>query len=108
VSYVVGIKGTAVFCQDDYFLGNVHQASSQIPAVGGTESRISQSLAGAVCRDEILQRRETLTEAGLNGQINDATAGVAHQPPHAGHLFDLHNVTFSAGQGHHADAAIIA
>ena len=105
--YPIGVIGAAVALQDDYFLSYVDQPTGQIPAVGGPQRGVGQTFAGSVGGDEVLQRGQPLAEAGLDGQVDDPPLGVAHQAAHAGHLFDLGNVTLGPRPRHYRDAAVV-
>ena len=56
------VAGSAVLEQDDNVLCNVCESAGEVTTVCGTQRRVSQSLAGAVSRDEVLEHRQTLTE----------------------------------------------
>ena len=97
--------GLAVFLEDDHLLRHVDQPPRQIAGVGRAQRRVSESLARAVRGDEVFEHGEALAEARLDGELDDVTARVAHQPPHRRHLLDLGLVPPGARVGHGVDAA---
>ena len=86
------LLGAAVFLVDNHVLRNIDEASRQIARVRRTDSRIGQTLAGAVCREEVLENRKAIAERRANRQLNDATRRIGHQAAHTGHLRDLLNI----------------
>ena len=53
---------TAVCLPDNQILGHIYQTPGQITGVGRTQRRIGQTFTRTVCRHEILQYVQTLTE----------------------------------------------
>ena len=78
----------AVVLVDDHVLGNVHQAAGQVTGVGRAQRGIGQTLARAVRRDEVFQRRQAFAEVRADGQRDDAPGRVGHQAAHTGQLRD--------------------
>ena len=54
-------------------------------------------------RDEVLEHRETFTEVGLDGLLDDLTRRLGHQAAHAGQLADLLLAAAGARVGHDVD-----
>src|SRR3972149_1382611 len=100
-------RRAAVLFQDDHVLGDVDKAPGEVAAIGGAEGGISQPLAGAVGGDEVLHHGEPFPEGGANGQVYDASGGVAHEASHACHLGYLTDVSFGAADRHEVDAAVL-
>ena len=55
--------------------------------------------------DEVFQNAQPFAQAGFNREVDDSTGRIGHQTSHAGHLFNLGDVTFGSGGGHHIDTA---
>ena len=68
----------AVVLADDDVLTDVHHTAGQITGVGGTQCRIGQALTGATAGGEVFQHGQTLTEVGLDGDLDGLTGGVGH------------------------------
>src|SRR5690606_36342424 len=51
--------GATVLFQDDHLLGDVDETTGQVAGVRGAESRVGQTLSGAVRGDEVLDRKST-------------------------------------------------
>ena len=96
----------AVHLPDTQLLGYVYHSSGQVSGVSRTKRRVGQTLAGAVGRHEILQHVQTLTEVGLDGQLNGTACGIRHQTAHTGQLLDLLVGTTGAGVSHHEDIVV--
>jgi len=47
---------------DDQLLGDVDESTSQVAGVGRAKRRVTEALAGAVGRDEVLEDREAFAE----------------------------------------------
>src|SRR6185312_15527442 len=52
---VDAVERSAILFGDNHILRYVHQAASEIAGISGLERRVRQSLASAVCGDEVLQ-----------------------------------------------------
>ena len=87
-------------------MGDVDQSTGQVAGVGGAKRRVTEALAGAVSRDEVLEDREAFSEGGLDRTRDHLTARVGHQALHGGDLTDLLAVTTSSGVDHHADRVV--
>src|SRR5271165_7314995 len=87
--HVNAVDGAAVVLADDDVLRHVDQAAGQVAGIGRLERRVGQSLAGAVGRDEILEHRQTFTEVGRDGRLDDFAGRLGHQAAHAGELANL-------------------
>ena len=98
--YVNAIAGTAIVLCDDHVLRHVAEAAGEITGIGRLQRRIGQSLAGAVCRDEVLQYVETFAEVRCDGGLDDFTRRLGHQAAHTGELADLLLRSAGAGIGH--------
>ena len=96
----------AVGLPDNQILGNIYHSPGQITGVGGTQSRIGQTFSGSVGGHEVLQYVQTLTEVGLDGQLNGVSGGIRHQPPHAGQLLNLLIGTTGSGVSHHENIVV--
>src|SRR5690606_36320227 len=95
--------GAAVLRADDDVLGDVDQTTGEVTRVGGTQSRVRQTLTGTVRGDEVLQHGQTLTERGLDGPRDRLVLGVRHQTAHTGNLTHLHHVASRTRVHHHED-----
>ena len=82
-------ESSAVIRTADDILRNVNKLTGHVTGVGCLQSRISQSLAGAVGTDEVLQHRQTFAEAGQNRTLNNLAGRFRHKTAHTGKLFDL-------------------
>src|SRR5262249_13460597 len=87
----------AIFFADDHVLGHVDETSRQVTRVSSLESRVSQTFASAVCRDEVLQHVEALAEVCLNRRLDDFARRASHQTTHTGELANLLRATASTG-----------
>ena len=54
------VAGAAIAFGDDHVLRHVAQAAGEVAGIGGLQSGVGQSLAGAVRGDEVLQHVQTL------------------------------------------------
>ncbi len=97
------VLSAAVVLPDDHVLGDIHHSTGQVAGVSGTQGRIGHALTGASTGDEILQDGQTLTEVGLNGDLNGTTGGIGHQATHTSQLTNLGHGATGAGVGHHID-----
>ena len=95
--------GAAVLLAHDHVLRHVHQAAGEVPGVRRAERGVGQALAGTVGRDEVLDHRQPLAEAGPDRPRDGLALRVGDQAAHAGDLPDLHRVTAGAGVDHHPD-----
>src|SRR5690606_17949346 len=93
--------GAAVLLADDDVLGHVHETTREVARVGGPQSGVRQTLAGAVRRDEVLEDGQALAVVGLDRARDDLALRVRHETAHTGDLTDLHPVTAGA-RAHHA------
>ena len=59
-----------------------------------------------MCRDEILEDIQTLTETGLDRQLDGLTVRIGHETTHSGQLFDLLVGTTGSGICHHVDVVV--
>ena len=91
---------------DTQLLGYIHHSPGQVTGVRSTQRRIGQTLAGSVGRHEILQHVQSLTEIGLDRQLDGTACGIGHQSAHARQLFDLLIGTTGAGVGHHENIIV--
>ncbi len=91
---------------DTQLLGYIHHSPGQVTGVRSTQRRIGQTLAGSVGRHEILQHVQSLTEIGLDRQLDGTACGIGHQSAHARQLFDLLVGTTGAGVGHHENIIV--
>ena len=103
----LSLSFTAVCLTDDQILGYVYQTSGQITRVGGTQSRIGQTLTGSMGRDEVLQYVQTFTEVGLNGKLDGVTGSIGHKASHSSQLLDLLIRTSGSGVSHHEDVVVL-
>ncbi len=71
---------------DDHILSNIHQAAGQVTSIGGPQSGISQTFAGAVSRNEVFLRRQAFAEVRADRHRDDTPGGVGHQTAHPGQL----------------------
>ena len=97
------LRGAAVGLADDHVLGDVDEPPRQVAGVGGAQSRVSESLASTVRRDEVLEHGQAFDEVGLDRPLDDLALRVRHQAAHAGELADLLERATRAGVGHHED-----
>ncbi len=97
----------AVHFADDQLLGDIDHSASQITGVRCTKSRVGQTLAGAVCRHEVLQNVQAFTEVGLDGQLDGTACGIRHQSAHTCQLLDLLVAASGTGVGHHEDIVVL-
>ncbi len=95
-----------VHLTDDQLLRHIHHSTRQITGVCGTQRGIGHTLPGAVGGHKVLQHVQSLTEIGLDGQLNGFTGGIRHQSTHTCQLFDLLVGTTGAGVRHHKDIVI--
>src|SRR6185437_6433135 len=100
---VDAFDGAAVVLGDDHVLGDVDESPGEVAGISGLERRVSQTLAGAVGRDEVLEHGETLAEVGLDGRLDDFAGRLGHKAAHSGQLTDLLLGTAGAGVGHDVD-----
>src|SRR5690606_13376151 len=100
------LRGAAVLLADDDVLRDVHQTTGQVTRVGGAQSGVGQTLAGAVRGDEVLRHRQSLTVRGDDRTRDDLTLGVVHQTAHTRDVADLQPVASGAG-GHHAVDGVV-
>jgi len=84
----------AIVAIDDHVLCHVDQAPRHVPGVRRTERCVSQALAGAVRRDEILERRQAHAEVTLNRQVDDSARWIGHQTAHSRQLGDRAKAAF--------------
>ena len=98
-----GLVGAAVELADDHFLGHVDQTAGQVARVGGTQSGVGQTLAGAVGGDEVLEYAQAFHEVGLDGVLDDLALRRSHETAHTGQLADLLEGAAGSGVGHHVD-----
>src|SRR5262249_55176224 len=87
---------TAVLFADRHVLRDVDQTTREITRVGRLERRVGETLAGAVRRREVLERRQTLSEVRLDRALDDFAdaAGelllrLGHESTHSRQLPDL-------------------
>ena len=99
--------GATIFFADDDVLAHVHQTAGQITRVCCTQSRVGESLTGAVSGDEVFDNRQAFTEVRLDRSRNDFTLGVGHKTAHGGDLADLHHVSAGTGMDHHPDRVVL-
>src|SRR6185437_13697217 len=81
----------------------IDETAGEVAGVSRLERRVSQTLAGAVRRDEVLEHGETLAEVGLDGRLDDLAGRLGHEAAHTGELTDLLLRTTGAGVGHDVD-----
>src|SRR5215211_4408279 len=98
----VAVRATVLVVDDD-ILGDVDEATGQVPRVGGTQGRVGLSLPRAVCRGEVLEHREALHEVALHGLLDDLALRVRHQAAHARELGEVVVVATGPRVGHHVD-----
>ena len=96
----------AVGLPDDQILRDIHHTAGQISGIGCTKGGVGKSLPRSVCRHEILQYVQTLTEIGLNRQLDGVSCRIRHQTAHTGQLFNLLIRTTGSGIRHHVDVVI--
>src|SRR3981189_1529439 len=94
------VHGAAVVFPDDYVLPDVNQTARQVTRVGGLQSRIGQTLAGAVRRDEVFEHRQPFTEVGRDRSLDNFARRFRHQSTHPGELTDLLFRSAGTGIGH--------
>src|SRR5690606_34101407 len=92
--------GAAVLLADDDVLGHVHETTREVARVGGPQSGVRQTLAGAVRRDEVLEDGQALAVVGLDRARDDLALRVRHETAHTGDLTDLHPVTTGTRADH--------
>ena len=93
----------AVLLADDHVLRDVDETPREVARVGGAESRVGETLAGAVGRDEVLEHREAFHEVRLDRPLDDLALRIRHEAAHAGQLAELRERAAGAGVGHHVD-----
>src|SRR5690606_40314401 len=71
--------GATVLFQDDHLLGDVDETTGQVAGVRGAESRVGQTLSGAVRGDEVLEHGEALTAVGTDRLRDDITLRVGDE-----------------------------
>ena len=86
---VDAVHRPAVKFRDDDVLRHVHQPPGEVARVCGLQSRVGQSLARAVRRDEELQHVQAFAEVRGDGRLDDFARRLRHQAPHAGKLANL-------------------
>src|SRR6185437_14157028 len=72
----------------------------EVTGIRGLERRIGKALARAVRGYEILEHRETFTEVGRDGRLNDLARRLGHEAAHTGELANLLFGSASAGISH--------
>ena len=85
------------------FLRHAGQLAGQVARVGGLQSGIGQTLAGAVGGGEVFEHRKAFAEVGLDGGLDDGPRRLGHEAAHAAELANLIDVAAGAGDGHHGD-----
>ncbi|SCJ53759.1 Uncharacterised protein [uncultured Ruminococcus sp.] len=91
-----------VFANDDV-LRYVDETTGQVARVSRTQSRVGQTLTGAVARRKVIQYGQAFAEVRLDRQVDDTAGRVSHQAAHAGNLTNLLLVAAGAGVSHHKD-----
>ena len=104
---VEALGRAAVVLADDDILRDVHETTGQVARVGRTESRVGQTLAGTVGRDEVLRHRQALAVRGDDRARDDLTLRVVHQTAHTGDVADLQPVTTGTGRHHAVDGVVL-
>src|ERR1700675_1638353 len=94
------VHGAAVVFADDHVLRDVNQTARQVTRVGRLQSRIGQTLAGAVRRNEVFEHRQPFTEVGRDRSLDNFARRFRHQSAHPGELTDLLFRSAGAGIGH--------
>src|SRR5258708_24757604 len=102
------VHGAAVVFADDYVLRDVNQTAREVTRVGGFQSRIGQTLAGAVRRDEVFEHRQPFTEVCRDRSLDDFARPFRHQSAHSGELTDLLFRSSSAGIVHNVNRVELA
>ena len=102
-SDVDAVHCSAVAFADDHVLRDVHQTASEISGVRGLESRIRQTLACAVRRDEVLLHGKTFAEVCRDRRFDNFTRRLRHQTAHPGQLANLLFRSARAGIRHQQD-----
>src|SRR5450830_63269 len=103
---LTGLRVCAIFFADHQFVRDIDKTTRQVTRVGCLECRVGLSLAGPVCRQEVLEDRQTLTEIGLDGELDDLSRRVRHQPSDTRHLYDLLLASTSAGVSHNTHGVL--
>src|SRR5262249_7670674 len=93
----------AVLLADYHVLCDVDQSPSQIPGVRSLQSRVGQTLASAVRRDEVLQHVQALAGIRVDRALDDFARRLGHQASHTGKLADLLFGAPRARVGHDQD-----
>src|SRR5208337_4218750 len=74
------VHGATVVFADDHVLRHVHQTARQVTRVGGLQSRIGQTLAGTVRRDEVLSTVNPSRKLAVIGVSIISPVGFAISP----------------------------
>ena len=102
------ICSMAVIDRDDDILRGVDEFTCKISRVSSFESCISETFAGAVSGDEILEHGQSLTEVRGDGLLDDFARWFGHLTTHTGELLNLGAVTTRTGIHHHKDGVHVA
>src|SRR5260221_5676870 len=94
-------RGTAILLGDDRVLRDVDETARQVARIRRLERGVSETLAGAVRRVEVLENGQTFLEVRDDRRLDDLTRRLGHQAAHAGELLDLRRRAASAGIRHH-------
>src|SRR5450830_132304 len=97
---LTGLRVCAVFFADHQFVRDIDKTTRQVARVRCLQCRVSLSLAGTVCRQEVLEDRQTFTEVGLDGELDDLSRRVRHQASDPRHLHNLLLASTGTGVGH--------
>ncbi len=97
---------TAIHLTDNHILGHIHQTTCQVTGVRSTKRGVRKSLSRAMSRNEILQYVQSLTEIGLNRQLDGMAGGIRHQSAHSGKLLNLLIRTTGSRVSHHINIII--
>ena len=106
--HVDAVHRAAVVLTDDDVLRHVHQTAGQVARIGRFQSRVGQTFAGAVRRDEVLQYGQSLAEVSRNRRLDNFPRGLSHQSAHPGKLTNLLLRSASAGVRHDVDRVNVA
>ena len=89
-----------IFFADHQFVRDIDKTTRQVTRVGCLQCRVGLSLAGTVRREEVLEHRQTLTQVGLDGELDNLSRGIRHQASDTRHLYDLLLASTGTGVGH--------
>ena len=102
------IERPAIIARNDHVLRHVDKAAGQVSRVGRFQSRVGETFARSVRRDEVLHHRQSLAEVGRNGRFDDLAGWLRHQTAERSELFNLRFVAASARIYHEIERVELA